>query len=152
TWTSSSSAKARTPRAGSSPSCSGAWARASYTRRSSTASRPWRPTPTEGRPVSPHRKEPFMGCVLGARTLRSMARSVAASALGTLAMDALLYGRYRSGGGTAAFPAWESSEDLVSWEDAPAPALVAKRALEGVLRREVPPRYARVLNNITHWG
>jgi hypothetical protein len=86
------------------------------------------------------------------RTFDSILRGVAASALGTLAMDATLYRRYRHDGGNAAFPAWESSEGVVSWEDAPAPALVAKRLLEGVLGHAVPPRYARLLNNATHWG
>ena len=41
---------------------------------------------------------------------------------------------------------------MESWEGAPAPALVAKQLLERVIRREVPPRYTRLLNNITHWG
>jgi hypothetical protein len=86
------------------------------------------------------------------RAFDSTLRGVAASALGTLAMDTLLYRRYRHGGGDAAFPAWESSEGLVSWENAPGPALVAKRFLEGVLGHDVSPRYARVLNNATHWG
>ena len=86
------------------------------------------------------------------RAVDSILRGVAASALGTLAMDTLLYRRYRHGGGDAAFPAWESSEGLVSWENAPGPALVAKRFLEGVLGHDVSPRYARVLNNATHWG
>jgi hypothetical protein len=90
--------------------------------------------------------------LLGASARRSIVRGIAASALGTLAMDGLLYARYRRGGGNAAFGAWESSEGVASWDDAPAPALVAKDALEGVLRREVPARYARALNNITHWG
>ena len=40
----------------------------------------------------------------------------------------------------------------MSWEDAPAPALVAKKLLERVLDSEVSPRYARFLNNATHWG
>ena len=84
--------------------------------------------------------------------LDSTLRGVAASPLGTLAMDALLYRRYRHGGGTAAFPGWESSEGLASWENAPAPALVAKRFLEEVLQHDVSPRYARLLNNATHWG
>ena len=84
--------------------------------------------------------------------LRSVMRGVAASAPGTLAMDASLYGCYRHDGGDATFPGWESSEGLVSWEDAPAPALVAKRLLEGVLKREISPRYARLLNNATHWA
>jgi hypothetical protein len=85
-------------------------------------------------------------------TLGSIIRGAAASAPGTLAMDASLYRRYRHDGGNAAFPGWESSQGLVSWENAPAPALVAKRLLEGVVKHEISPRYARVLNNATHWG
>lgn len=85
-------------------------------------------------------------------TLDSTIRGVAASAPGTLAMDASLYRRYRREGGHAAFAAWESSEGLVGWEHAPGPALVAKRLLEAALGHEVPPRYARLLNNATHWG
>ena len=84
--------------------------------------------------------------------LGSTIRGAAASAPGTLAMDATLYRRYRHDGGNAAFPGWESSEGLVSWETAPAPALVAKQLLEGVLKHELSPRYARLLNNATHWG
>jgi hypothetical protein len=85
-------------------------------------------------------------------TAGSAIRGVAASAAGTLAMDASLYRRYRHDGGTTAFPAWESSEGLATWENAPAPALVAKRLLEAVLRHDLAPRYARLLNNATHWG
>ena len=81
-----------------------------------------------------------------------MIRGVAASGLGTLVMDGWLYRSYRHDGGDAAFPAWESSEGLVSWENAPAPALVAKRLLESVVKHEVSPRYARFLNNATHRG
>jgi hypothetical protein len=77
---------------------------------------------------------------------------VAASAVGTLVMDAWLYRGYRHDGGEADFTSWESSDGLVSWENAPGPALVAKRLLEGGLKREVPARYARLLNNATHWG
>ena len=82
----------------------------------------------------------------------SVLRGVAASAGGTLAMDASLYGGYRRDGGDAGFASWEFSEGLVSWENAPAPALAGKRLLEGALHREVPPRYARLLNNVMHWG
>ena len=85
-------------------------------------------------------------------TLGSAIRGVAAAAPGTLAMDASLYRRYRHDGGNAAFPGWESSEGLVSWENAPGPALAAKVLLEGVFKREISPRYARLLNNATHWG
>ena len=84
--------------------------------------------------------------------LGATVRAVAAAAPGTLAMDASLYRRYRHDGGNAAFPGWESSEGLVSWENAPGPALAAKVLLEGVFKREISPRYARFLNNATHWG
>lgn len=84
--------------------------------------------------------------------MTGLVRGMAASAVGTLAMDAWLYRDYRHGGGDTAFPEWESSEGVVSWETAPAPALVAKQLLETVLGREVSPRYARSLNNATHWG
>jgi hypothetical protein len=84
--------------------------------------------------------------------LGAMARGVTASGLGTLAMDTWLYREYRRDSGTAAFPAWESSEGIASWEDAPAPARVAKRLLDDVLGHEVPARYARALNNATHWA
>ena len=62
----------------------------------------------------------------------SAIRGAAAAAVGTLAMDGWLYRDYRRGGGETAFPAWESSEGVTSWDDAPAPALVAKKLLEGL--------------------
>jgi hypothetical protein len=34
---------------------------------------------------------------------------------------------------------------------APAPAVVAKRLLEAVLEHDLPPKYARLLINATHW-
>jgi hypothetical protein len=84
--------------------------------------------------------------------VRPVVCGVAASAVGTLAMDASIYRRFRRRGGTEEFPNWEFSEGLTSWENAPPPARVAKKVLERVLGREVPPRYARFLNNATHWG
>lgn len=83
---------------------------------------------------------------------RAAARGVAASALGTLAMDLFLYRRYKREGGESGFGAWESSAGLVSWDDAPAPAKVGKRMVETVTRHELSPRWARTINNLTHWG
>jgi hypothetical protein len=82
----------------------------------------------------------------------SVARGIGASALGTLAMDTLLYRRYHDAGGRSTFLAWESSDGVSSWEDAAAPALAGKRVLERLTGREVPPRYARLINNVMHWG
>ena len=87
-----------------------------------------------------------------ARRVRSVIRGVGAATVGTLAMDTLWYRRYRRGGGRTAFAAWESSEGVRTWDEAPAPALAAKKLLEGVTKRAIPPRYARALNNLTHWG
>jgi hypothetical protein len=67
-------------------------------------------------------------------------------------MDLLLYRRYRRGGGESRFWGWESSAGLESWDGAPAPARVAKRLIEAVRRRELPPKHVRALNNMTHWG
>ena len=82
----------------------------------------------------------------------ALARGVAASAVGTLAMDSLWYRRYKKGGGESDFPGWETSVGLNSWDDAAAPAKVGKLLVERLTGREVPPRYARLLNNLTHWG
>jgi hypothetical protein len=81
-----------------------------------------------------------------------LARGVLASAAGTLAMDAFLYRRYKRDGGTTRFPAWETSAGLDDWQDAPAPAKVGKRLVEGLVRRELSPRHVRLINNLTHWG
>ena len=67
-------------------------------------------------------------------------------------MDALLYARYRRGGGTQGFLAWETSAGLSEWDGAPAPAIVGKRLVEGLFGIELPPRWARLTNNVTHWG
>lgn len=67
-------------------------------------------------------------------------------------MDALWYRRYKRGGGASGFLPWEFSKGLDRWEDAPAPAHVGKRLAEGFLQREIPDRYAWLVNDITHWG
>jgi hypothetical protein len=84
--------------------------------------------------------------------LGAIACGVGASALGTLAMDLVLYRRYRKEGGDSGFRAWESSAGLDNWDDAPAPAKVGKKMVEAVTRRELSPRYTRSMNNVTHWG
>jgi hypothetical protein len=82
----------------------------------------------------------------------SIVRGVDASALGTLAMDTVLFRRYRGAGGRSSFLPWESSEGVESWDQAPAPARVAKVLLGRVTGVDVAPHYARLLNNVMHWG
>lgn len=84
--------------------------------------------------------------------LGAVARGAVAGAVGTLAMDAVWYLRYRRGGGTQPFAQWEFSTGLSSWDGAPAPALVGKRLYEGLFQRELGARWAGVTNNITHWA
>jgi hypothetical protein len=84
--------------------------------------------------------------------LAALARGLVAGAVGTVAMDTLLFARYRRGGGKSDVASWEFSAELESWDDAPAPALVGKRLFEGLFRRELPPERAAMVNNITHWG
>ena len=93
-----------------------------------------------------------MTAASGRGALGAMGRGVAAGAVGTLAMDAFLYRRYRRDGGKQTFAGWETSEGLDSWDHAPGPALAAKKALGFVSGREIPSRYVRLLNNVTHWG
>jgi hypothetical protein len=87
----------------------------------------------------------------GMTPLGAVARGLVAGAAGTVAMDALLYARYRRGRGSESFEPWESSSGLDSWEHAPAPAQVGKRLVEGLFERELAPQRARLVNNITHW-
>jgi hypothetical protein len=84
--------------------------------------------------------------------LGAIARGLVAGAVGTAAMDALLYVRYRRGGGENNPEAWEFSADIADWDQAPAPAQVGKRLIEGLFQVELPPSRARLTNNVTHWG
>ena len=67
-------------------------------------------------------------------------------------MDAFLYARYRRDGGDSSAAAWESSAGLTSWEEAPAPAHVGKRLVEGLFGIELRPTLVRLVNNAMHWG
>jgi hypothetical protein len=82
----------------------------------------------------------------------SIARGLIAGTMGTAVFDAWLFARYRQGGGDTSFADWETSAGLSSWDGAPAPALLGKRVVERVTGRELPPRYARLVNNVMHWG
>jgi hypothetical protein len=79
-------------------------------------------------------------------------RGLVAGAVGTAAMDALLFARYRRGGGQTGLKEWELSSGLSSWEEAPAPAQVGKRLVEGVFEIELAPTRVPLVNNATHWA
>jgi Protein of unknown function (DUF1440) len=82
----------------------------------------------------------------------AVARGLLAGTVGTLAMDTLLYVRYRREDGKSGFVRWEFSADVLSWDRAPAPAHVGKRLYEGLFKRELPDHRAALVNNVMHWG
>ena len=84
--------------------------------------------------------------------MNRIARGLIAGTIGTAVFDLWLFARYRQGGGDGTFADWETSAGLASWDGAPAPALVGKRAIEAVTGRELAPERARLVNNVMHWG
>jgi hypothetical protein len=82
----------------------------------------------------------------------AVVRGFVAGVVGTAAMDVLLFARYRRGGGESEFAAWEFSSSVGGWDEAPAPAQVGRRVVEGLFGRELPPERAGLVNNVTHWG
>ncbi|MCO8270162.1 hypothetical protein M1L60_06095 [Actinoplanes sp. TRM 88003] len=53
----------------------------------------------------------------GTTPLGAVIRGLVAGAVGTLAMDTLLYWRYRRGGGKDSFRTWEFSSTVRTWDD-----------------------------------
>lgn len=88
----------------------------------------------------------------------TLVRGAAAGLLGTLAMDALWYARYRRGGGADSFKDWELSTATTGYDSAGAPAQVGKRIVEGFLQRPLAPATAGPMNTAVHlltgvsWG
>jgi hypothetical protein len=83
--------------------------------------------------------------------LGAVVRGAIAGAIGTVAMDAFLYARYRRGGGEQRPLAWEFTGPS-TWTDVSAPAQVGRRLYEGFRQRPLDERYARLTNNVMHWG
>lgn len=82
----------------------------------------------------------------------AVVRGMVAGTLGTAAMDTLLFARYRRSGGGSDAGEWESSAGVTTWEQAPAPAQLGRRLVEGVFGITLPPTRARLVNNVMHWG
>jgi hypothetical protein len=82
--------------------------------------------------------------------LSAVARGLVAGAVGTAAMDTFLFARYRRHGGESSAPEWESSTGVTSWDQAPAPAHVGKRLVEGLFDIQLAPNRARLVNNVMH--
>ena len=83
---------------------------------------------------------------------RAIASGIVAGGLGTAAMDTWLFAQYRHGNGTSRFRDWELSVGVSKWEDAPAPAQVGRRLVDGLFQVHLPSTRARLVNNVTHWA
>lgn len=81
--------------------------------------------------------------------LGALAHGLVAGAVGTAAMTAAqeAVSRVRGGGSSSG-----GDDGAPSWDEAPAPAVVARRILEGVFGLDVPPERIGVLTNAMHWG
>ena len=76
---------------------------------------------------------------------------VVAGVAGCLAMDALLYARYRADGGESPFTVWEFRSVPAEFDDAPAPAKVGRLIAERA-HVHLEDRFAGATNNVVHWA
>jgi hypothetical protein len=83
--------------------------------------------------------------------LRAVTRGALAGIAGTIAMDAFLYARSRRQGHHQPVLEWEFGGPS-SWDAVAAPAQVGRRLYEGYLQRPLDERWARLTNNVMHWG
>jgi hypothetical protein len=66
-------------------------------------------------------------------------------------MDAFLYSRYRAQGGDQPPLRWQFGGPS-KWDKVSAPAEVGRRVYEGFRQRPLDERWARLTNNLMHWG
>ena len=86
------------------------------------------------------------------RLLRNLGAGALAGAIGTAAMDLLLYERYRRDGGKVTLERWEFARDVMSWDQASAPGQLGRKALRFATGHEPPDEWARATTNIVHWA
>jgi hypothetical protein len=86
------------------------------------------------------------------RFLRNLGAGGLAGAIGTAAMDLLLYERYHRDGGKVTLGRWEFAGDVMSWDQAFAPGQLGRKALRFATGREPPDEWARATTNIVHWA
>lgn len=82
----------------------------------------------------------------------SPVRGLVAGAAGTALMDLTWYARYRRLGGRVGLAGWEFSPHAETWDEAPAPARVARVLAGRLTRRDIPLRHAQLTNNLVHWA
>jgi hypothetical protein len=83
--------------------------------------------------------------------VQAVVRGALAGAAGIVAMDCVGYARYRGTGGDLQPLQWEFGGPS-RWDAVAAPAQVGRRLYEGYLQRPLDERWARLTNNVMHWG
>jgi hypothetical protein len=86
------------------------------------------------------------------RVDRALALGAVSGAVGTLAMDLLLYRRARDDGAREGFSSWETAATVTSWEEASAPGQVGRKLAQLMGRRPPPDTWARTVTNLAHWA
>ena len=84
--------------------------------------------------------------------LRNVVVGAVAGAVGTSAMDLVLYSRYRDDGGKERLGRWEFAGDVMSWDEASAPGQLGRKLLRQVSGDEPPDEWARPATNVVHWA
>ncbi|MFV0430394.1 MAG: hypothetical protein ACK5KO_13325 [Arachnia sp.] len=85
------------------------------------------------------------------KIIRRATAGALAGLVGTAAMDALWYTRYRRDGGQASALTWEAG-GVNGWDDVSAPGQVGKLALEKLTGSPPPQQWAQTTQNLVHWG
>lgn len=70
--------------------------------------------------------------------------------MGTLAMDAVWYRRYRRAGGDGGFLSWELATSTSSFDQVSAPGKVGKK-LSDAVGIDLPDESAGLTTNVVHW-
>jgi hypothetical protein len=83
---------------------------------------------------------------------RHLVAGAVAGAVGTAAMDLVLYRRYRRGGGKDSLWRWEFAGDVMSWDDASAPGQMGQKLERLVTHQDPPDAWARTTTNVVHWA
>ena len=89
---------------------------------------------------------------VGRRLVGRAARGTVAGAVGTAAMDLLLYRRYRRDDGKASLLHWEFADGVMGWDEASAPGQLGQKLERLVIRRPPPDNWARMTTNVMHWA
>ena len=84
--------------------------------------------------------------------MRDLVSGALAGAVGTAAMDFILYLRYRRDGGMESFGQWEFASDVDGWDKASAPGQLGQKVERFILGRQPPDNWARPTTNLVHWA